>query len=573
MITRRKVKVVAGLLQEPAMVRLWESLAQWHDVELLVQRSPGSESMTTTLPVVEFPVVDDMPNFFRDIERYIKGADMVVGCETSRLYSFQALRVARKMGVPFVCLAHEYRPFVYDRYANIRAIQKDIHEHASLFLTTSNKGARLLNMEGVISNRVLRVNAVADHVDFLYVEELAKKFRAYIGVPEQSILVTIKTPLAEMEPCVTVARGLRLAINSTSAEIRKNVRFLVCGQGSMAEKIKYEIADMGLGGQSMFLAQDLRPFYRDLLCATDIMVEGRGESEYSAGDVPWHVVSAAGVGVDIVAPRGSITEDVLSRRMATYIDDFTPMDVSAALLSLFERGRATREERLSRGKLAHEIVALQVASESVCRAIEELCSHDEGAQRRQGLVSFVKQHQVPVTFKNANEVLVVCEEAREFSSECELNLYSEILRIRGDALIALSRADEALSSFEDALRQNGLNYHALRGLGYMAWQGHSHEEALRFFKRALAIEPNDYQSLVGVGLVYRRLQMFNESVYWLQKAVAVGGLESSSLSLLVQACLENASEPDSIAILESIRETVGDHPNLSTAISKLESHR
>jgi tetratricopeptide (TPR) repeat protein len=180
---------------------------------------------------------------------------------------------------------------------------------------------------------------------------------------------------------------------------------------------------------------------------------------------------------------------------------------------------------------------------------------------------------VPVTFKNANEVLVVCEEAREFSSECELNLYSEILRIRGDALIALSRADEALTSFEDALRQNGLNYQALRGLGYMAWQGHSHEEALRFFKRALAIEPNDYQSLVGVGLVYRRLQMFNESVYWLQKAVALGGLESSSLSLLVQACLENASEPHSIAILESIRETVGDHPNLSTAINKLESHR
>jgi hypothetical protein len=573
MTTRRKIKVVAGLLQESAMIRLWESIAQQHDVELLVQSPQGFEPIATGLPVVEFPVVNEMPNFFRDIERYVKGADMVVACESSRLYSFQALRVARKMGIPFVCLAHEYKPFVYDRYANIRAIQKDIHEHTSLFLATSNKAAKLLGMEGVNSDRILRISAATDECNFIYSEALAEKFRAYIGVPEQSPLVTIKMPLDELEPSITVARGIRLAINGVPDAIRKSVRFLVCGQGGMAEKIKYEIADMGLGGQSMFLAQDLRPFYRDVLSATDIMVEGRGENANSAGSVPWHVVSAAGLGVDIVAPRGSITEDVLSRRVATYIDEFTPMDISGALVSLFERGRIGREERLSRGSLVHEVMSLQAVSESVCKLIEELCTHDEGAQRRQGLADFVKQHQVPVTFKNANEVLVVCEEAREFSSECELNLYSEILRIRGDALIALSRADEALTSFEDSLRQNGLNYHALRGLGYMAWQGHSHEEALRFFKRALAIEPNDYQSLVGVGLVYRRLQMFNESVYWLQKAVALGGLESSSLSLLVQACLENASEPHSIAILESIRETVGDHPNLSTAINKLESHR
>lgn len=573
MTTRMKIKVVAGLLQESAMIRLWESIAERHDVELLVQRPQGSESVATSLPVVEFPVVDDMPNFFRDIERYVKGADMVVGCESSRLYSFQALRVARKMGIPFVCMAHEYKPFVYDRYSNIRAIQKDIHEHTSLFLATSNKAAKLLGMEGVTSDRILRISAATDDGNFIYSEALAKKFRAYIGVPEQSHLVTIKMPLEELEPSITVARGIRLAINRVPDEIRRSVRFLVCGQGGMAEKIKYEIADMGLGSQSMFLAQDLRPFYRDILSATDVMVEGRGESLNSAGSIPWHVISAAGLGADIVAPRGSITEDVLSRRVAAYIDDFTPMDISGTLIALFERGRATREERLSRGSLVHEVISLQSASESVYKVIEELCAHDEGAQRRQGLAAFVKRHQVPVTFKNANEVLVVCEEARDFSSECELNLYSEILRIRGDALIALSRADEALTSFEDALRQNGLNYHALRGLGYMAWQGHSHEEALRFFKRALAIEPNDYQSLVGVGLVYRRLQMFNESVYWLQKAVAVGGLESSSLSLLVQACLENASEPNSITVLESIRETVGDHPNLSTAISKLESHR
>jgi hypothetical protein len=66
--------------------------------------------------------------------------------------------------------------------------------------------------------------------------------------------------------------------------------------------------------------------------------------------------------------------------------------------------------------------------------------------------------------------------------------------------------------------------------------------------------------------------MFNESVYWLHKAVSVGGLESTSLSLIVQACLENAENEQSIGVLKYIRENIGDHPNLSRAIEKLESH-
>jgi tetratricopeptide (TPR) repeat protein len=205
--------------------------------------------------------------------------------------------------------------------------------------------------------------------------------------------------------------------------------------------------------------------------------------------------------------------------------------------------------------------------------LEAICTSDERASRRSSLVKFVEQHQVPVSYKEARDVLVVCEEVRDFSANCELQLYSEVLRIRGDALAALSRGDEAISAFEDSLKFNGSNHQALRGLGYLAWHGHSHEDALSFFKRGLAVNPNDYQCLMGVGLVYRRLKMFSEAVFWLQKAIAVGGLESPSLSLLVQACLENSDSPEALAVLNEIRDVMGEHPNLDTAIHKLESHQ
>jgi hypothetical protein len=42
--------------------------------------------------------------------------------------------------------------------------------------------------------------------------------------------------------------------------------------------------------------------------------------------------------------------------------------------------------------------------------------------------------------------------------------------------------------------------------------------------------------------------------------------------LIVQACLENAENEQSIGVLKYIRDNIGDHPNLSRAIEKLESH-
>lgn len=568
---RLKIKIVVGHLREQAMVSLWESIAQHHDVEILTQKVEGEDSFYTCLPVVEFPIIADMPGFFRDLDSHLRGADLIIGVESSRLYSFQALRIARKLGIPFVAMVHEYEPFIYEKFQNIRAVQHDIYANASMFLATSSRAVKLLELEGVDSQKIRSLVPAANASLFEFSETRSQKFRKYTKIPADAIVLGFKGDLNQIEPALVLARGLRLALNKLTQDKRAQVRLLICGSGAQSEKIKYEIADMGLGGQTLFLSQDPTPFLRDLLCAVDVMIEGRGSAE-GIPSLPWHVVSAAYSGARFVLPSGSISDDVLSGHLVRKIDDFTPIHLSEALVKKINDGRESADQRAERARVATQTLALSEATTMVLAVIEEVGGRNERRLRRQGLLSFVKQYQMPISFKDANEVLVRCEEMRDFSAENEARLYSEILRIRGDALMALTRNEEAAKAFEDALKQNLKNHHALRGLGYLAWQGHSHEDAMRFFKRALAVDPNDYQSLVGIGLVYRRLQMFNESVYWLHKAVSVGGLESTSLSLIVQACLENAENEQSIGVLKYIRENIGDHPNLSRAIEKLESH-
>jgi len=569
---RLKIKIVVGHLREQAMISLWESVAQHHDVEILTQKFDGEESFNTCLPVVEFPVIVDMPGFFRDLDSHLRGADLIIGVESSRLYSFQALRIARKLGIPFVAMVHEYEPFIYDKFQNIRAVQHDIHANASMFLATSSRAVKLLELEGVDSQRIRSLVPATDASLFEFSEARSQKFRKYTKIPVDAIVLGFKGDLNQIEPALVLGRGLRLALNKLGQDKRALVRLLICGNGAQSEKIKYEIADMGLGSQTLFLSQDPTPFLRDLLCAVDVMIEGRGSPE-GISSLPWHVVSAAYSGARFVLPSGSISDDVLSGHLVRKIDDFTPIHLSEALVKKINDGRESADQRAERARVATQTLALSEATTLVLAVIEEVGGRNERRLRRQGLLSFVKQYQIPISFKDANEVLERCDEMRDFSAENEARLYSEILRIRGDALMALTRNEEAAKAFEDALKQNLKNHHALRGLGYLAWQGHSHEDAMRFFKRALAVDPNDYQSLVGIGLVYRRLQMFNESVYWLHKAISVGGLESTSLSLIVQACLENAENEQSIGVLKYIRENIGDHPNLSRAIEKLESHQ
>jgi tetratricopeptide (TPR) repeat protein len=554
------------------MLSVWEQVGLTHSVEVLALQSPGTE-FTAMLPVTIFPEVAEMAGYYRDLDRYLAGADLIVGVEGSRLSSFQALRAARKLAVPYVCICHESVPFAYEGFKNIRAIQHDIFLNADALVTSSRRAAQLLQMEGVPEERIWRIQAVTDPSHFSFSVERAEKFRRYIGIPESDIIVTVMAGLDDVEPVQTLLQGLRLGLNQVSPSIRGRVRLLICGQGQVASQLKYQVSDLGLGHRSMFIAQDTSPFLQDLLCSSDYLLEGRYFRKGTPEVLPWHVLSASTCGAKVMTSPGSLADDWLAGQMVTRFEDFAPMEIAVAVADVLKNHRDDSSARLARAELAANALSPKKSAATILEIIAELCVQDMNAGRRHSLSEFVQRHQIPVSFKDAANVLVTCEEARDFSSACDAAVRSEVLRIKGDALAALARGDEALVSFEESLRVNAQNYNALRGLGYLAWNGHSHEEALRFFKRALAVNPNDYQCLVGIGLVYRRLKMFAESVFWLEKAISVGGLESSSLGLLVQACLENAEIPESLDILLSIRESMGEHPALATAITKLESHQ
>lgn len=565
---RRNIKVVTGTWGAHVMAPLWEKLAQFHDVELLVLQDGNEARIRTSLPVRLFSQIPEMQGFYRDLDHHLAGADLVVGIETTRLHSFQALRCAKSMGVPFVALAHEFTPMFYDKFANIRAIQFDILQNADLLLCSSHRAARLLFGSGVAKERVQRVAHFIDSLRDGFDPNGATKFRNYIGVREDELLIVARTHFGKQSNASAILKGVRKSLGTLPVHIATRLRLLMIGLGNDIQELKYEAVDLGLGSRLIFMNQDPESFWRDVTSAAHLVVWDRWTDSQNIEPYPFGMMSGLATGVQTAIPAASIFDEASTGVSVHRLEEMNPLDVSEVIENVFKDVSHLLSERLRIAEFVAEQCGVERAADSLQAALMPLTAQNGVVDVRSKVQSFIETVSSPMMLAQAREAIVQVEEAL-LVANLPRDMIAELWRIKGDAQVALSQGEGALSSFEKATQINSKCYRAHRGLGYLAWQGHSHDDAVGFFKRALSVAPNDYHATLGVGLVYRRLRMLGESAFWLGKAVELGGADSSAMGLLVQACVESSDSPIALETLESLRASFGDLPLILRGLSQV----
>ena len=566
---RLKIRIVGSSFGDYVLIPLWERIAQHHDLEILCLKRNVDEDVASSLPVVIFPEVPEMPGYLRDLDQYLTGSDIVVAFETSKLASFQALRWARKSGVPCVIVCHEFTPFIYDKFNNIRAIQYDIHQNADLFIATSHRSLRLLQTEGVPIEKIVRLPHFVDTEIYANRPERAKKFRSYVGVRPEEILLVACGSLQNSEEMSQVLRGFKLALSQMQRPLAARLKLMVIGIGEGAAKLKYDACDLGIGGQVLFLSQDPTPFWRDACSAAQCVIWTKWSDRSAAEPYPFGMLQALAAGTPNIIPGASIFDEASSGAPLFRMEECSALDVAEGILNVCGDLSSMSNQGAHLAEFMKEHCGVDsVVEDLIAKFMFLSLSTNESGPRDRALL-FIEKYPGPLTYGKSSEVLVLLEEHLLASGLDERSL-AELWRIKGDALAAGGRrTDESLAAYEQALRHSDQCAQAYRGLGFISWQAHSHEESLAFYKRALGIAPNDYQSLLGVGLIYRRLRMLEESVYWLGKAIDVGGDECTAMSMCVQACLEAPEDPHSLASLRGMRDTWGDKPFILRALSQV----
>lgn len=564
-----KIAIVAGEVLAPRSLALFESLRTEFNVTIFALDGEPIQKLATgsSLKMRLYENATDMPGYLQGLEDELASYDAVVGIETSRLSTFQAVRAARKHGLPLGVIVNEFQPYFYERYPNIRAIQYDICNKADIFWVSSEQAQQSLRLDRVAEQSIRRLDPVVDTERFRPDPELRKKFRNYTGIQADDIVLLFKQDLAPQNRPDAILDALRMVYRSTGF-LQSRIKLIFCGQGPSAMDLKYRAFDMGLGRSALFLHQDVEPFISDLYAATDIVVMPRPLRTEIHEEFPLSMLEAMATGAIPLVGAGSVAAELAGDAGLVYTgDDAEHLAARLHLLltdpavtaQLQASGRTRIQERFQRDRNATDFIA------EIHQLLQERRIERMPRRISSSLFDSIEQE---LKRGEPRAALVRIEEALLIGTQIPEER-ARIYCLKGDAHYACSELEEATAAFSESLKCNEKCHGALRGLGFISWHSHSHEEALVFLRKALALDSDNTRTMYGIGLVYRRLGLIEETLYWLEKCATGINPPPSAIIALAQTCLHSSQPDRGVQILERVIDTVGDQKTLLMALGQL----
>ena len=560
-----KVGVICGQHSDSGLIYSFESLMDEFDLSFyFLVECDSSVQVSTSIPVVVFLHLKDMPGYMRGLERYLDGVDVLVCIESSRLSSFQAYKVSQRRNIPLLLLTSEITPFQYLSFPNIQVIHEDVLRSANGVIALSESVKSKLLVEGVSSEKIEVSSFGSSLRRFSPCDSRRQKFRKHIGVGSNEVLLLFKGDLIEATKPIEAILLLRSIL--TSCEERQTVKLILCGDGDLSSSLKYKSCDLGVANSVMFLRQNIDGFARDLFCACDfVVVPKKTDANYIDGSSRWLLdVIACGV-VPVVTSCERVKEFVgplaltcpdgglplaaeKMNRLLTNLDELKKLQGACADW-VSDKQSAVKRTGVFRKKV-REILSNQVSDWDQIRPL-------------------VEEVELLVERKQFVEALALFTEVDLTSEYIPRSDKGRVQTLLGICHLGLGDLSEATAAFSLALEVCERQEEAYVGLGQVSFQSQSFEEALTFYKKAISCDENNVSALFGVGLSYQKLGRDFESCLWLKRCLCSDRESDLALSAISQICLANVDSGWPIDMMEEVRELVGEKPALMVALGKL----
>ena len=532
---------------------LWEKLAQWHDVCLCLLVPKGAYKLPeTSVQLKLFEEISDMQGYLRGLEDELVGSDIVFSFQTVHLSTFQAVRSGLRHGFPVCVIAEDSEPYAYQSYPNLRAIQSDVHEHASGFLCLSTFTQDVLKAEGIRSEIIHSFTLPILVQDSFRRNKQREKFRNYINLRSDEQLITWLGNSSVQKEIPDFLRALQ-QLRRINPVVAQQTRILFVIPQSESEEFKYLAHDLGLVRQVMFMHQDVSLFKHDLYAASDAVL------------VPWtnpykgypcQLVDAVQQGALAIVAQGSFNHQLIGQRSLPFQQE-SLLGLVHAMQQIGERSRLVDalDSNSIVGNVAEELLSF-ISSVEISRT--------NSGDNIQSLLAKL-EHSVHMS---------QLTEAKIFAEDLTLRLggqhplMDQVLVLKGQIAYADREWEQAMNYFGEALGLQPRNINALLGLGQICFHTHSYEDAQRFFRKVLSAEPNCHQAFLGLGLLNQKIQDMDEALFWLKKALEGEKSQVLALTAIIQIALECIDAYESIRLLEDLRESGIDTSNLKIALGQ-----
>ncbi len=549
------IALILGANHSIRLLEVFSPLSEDFDVKALgLLDEICAESYLTDIALQTFIEDQHLPGYMLGIEEELSKADVVVASGLLDPSTYQAFRFAYHHQKPFILFCQreeELKRAILEKSEDFQ----DCLNNASGILIFDQSVGETLEFMGCRPDKILVLQPEIQAKKFGFHEKLRQKFREYLKVEKDDVLV-VSALSDDLAPFELMAAFKML--EALDAELFERAKLLFIGNASNKDSVKYRAVDLGMTKSIMFIAQDVRPFFVDLMSAADLFVslgEGQDETERL-----FAVLESMACGVKVLIDE--------KHPIASMVDSqFVAINPHAVALSLRDALLHPIERR--------DIIAL----------VDKHYTNNHAAIR---LSEFLRNRisekplQLPLAGDFAHVLSILAGKAREGLEEFEAALAVEwgrwgshsdyrgrLLILKGQTLLKACHYDDALSCFELGTAEEGVQREAFLGLARIALFTHSNEEALSFYRKALALKPNDPEAMGGIGSVYRKIGMADEAVYWLGKSISVDVENSRYLIALTQACQESEDHARSISLLEQLKVLLGNKPSLVMCLGQL----
>ena len=514
-----------------------------------------------------FDAHPEMPGYIRNLEEELKRCDVMIGYETSRFTTFQARRIAAKERKPFGVVISEFHPFFYAGYPNIKAMQTDILQNADVFWATSKMSHQALQVEGADIQKIKLVYPAVDTTRFKFNVALRQKFRKYIGLREDETVVLFENDLEPWSQPEQLMEAMRvLYLEHPNQAIR--TRALFVGNGSLTKTLKYAAVDSGLGRSVMFLHQDPEPFIVDLYSACDIVFYPRQQKTEHHEKLPLKLLEAMACGMIPIVPISTIASDLVGNCGKVILWD-SSHELSCTIASIISDVSQRTDLKNQIANLFNNYYSGRLSAAIIKQDIYEMYEkYSEQKESTPDYETILRDIEQTIKDGNANDALISIEDAL-LKFDISSKEKAEFVRLKADISYYQGHLEQASKLYNESVMIDEKCFASYRGMGYVAWQNYTNEEALLHFKKALSLKEDDAQIMLGFGLVFYRLQLFDEALFWLEKTVISNKSSKVAVTTLANACRESSNPSNAIKILEQVIEIVGDIQPLVLALGHL----
>lgn len=183
--------------------------------------------------------------FMTGLETALKGFDIAHAADTSIPFTEQTIRAKKRHGCKVVLTCWETIPFAYQEETAIWERCQLVRENADLFLATTQRAARALEIEGVDRERI---RVVMPGVDVQRFQPASREpeLMAHYGIEKEDIVLLFIGRLIREKGARELLVAFSLALRALPPSLVHRCRLLIAGNGPQRDFLQSLISELDL---------------------------------------------------------------------------------------------------------------------------------------------------------------------------------------------------------------------------------------------------------------------------------------------------------------------------------------